>query len=169
MTIRVLDFGQVSPIASQAIYHGLADALRADDSPVITLCSPSDPYICVGALQDARLEVDEGYCRRHGLPVLRREIGGGAVYLDRHQLFYHFVFPRHRAPAAALDLFPWFIEPVLRTYRGLGIAARLPADQRHPRGRPQDRRDRRRAGSARPPCWGAASCSTSTPPPWRAA
>ena len=75
MTIRVLDFGCVSPIASQAIYHGLADALGADDAPVITLCSPSDPYICVGALQDARLEVDEAYCRSRGLPILRREIG----------------------------------------------------------------------------------------------
>jgi lipoate-protein ligase A len=123
LTIRVLDFGFVPPVASQAIYHGIADALAADDAPVITLCSPSDPYICVGALQDVRLEVDEAYCRSRGLPVLRREIGGGAVYLDRNQLFYHFVFPRHRAPAAALDLFPWFVEPVLRTYRGLGIQA----------------------------------------------
>jgi lipoate---protein ligase len=123
MTIRVLDFGFVPPITSQAIYHGIADALAADDAPVITLCSPTDPYICVGALQDVRLEVDEAYCRSRGLPVLRREIGGGAVYLDRNQFFYHFVFPRHRAPATALDLFPWFIEPVLRTYHRFGIDA----------------------------------------------
>jgi lipoate---protein ligase len=136
MTLRVLDFGWVSPIASQAIYHGLADALAADDPPIVTLCVPTDPYICVGALQDVRLEVDEAYCRRRGLPVLRREIGGGAVYLDRNQLFYHFVFPRHRAPAAALDLFPWFIEPVLRTYRSLGIAARYrPINDIHADGR----------------------------------
>jgi lipoate---protein ligase len=136
MTIRVIDFGCVSPIASQAIYHGLADALGADDAPVVTLCSPTDPYICVGALQDVRLEVDEAYCRSRGLPVLRREIGGGAVYLDRNQLFYHFIFPRHRAPAASLDLFPWFIEPVLRTYRGLGIAAQYrPINDIHVDGR----------------------------------
>jgi len=71
-----------------------------------------------------------------GLPVLRREIGGGAVYLDRNQLFYHFIFPRHRAPAAALDLFPWFIEPVLRTYRSLGIAAQYrPINDIHVAGR----------------------------------
>jgi lipoate-protein ligase A len=136
MTLRVLDFGCVSPIASQAIYHGIADALAADDAPVVTLCSPTDPYICVGALQDVRLEVDEAYCRSRGLPVLRREIGGGAVYLDRNQLFYHFIFPRHRAPAASLDLFPWFIEPVLRTYRGLGIAAQYrPINVIHANGR----------------------------------
>jgi lipoate-protein ligase A len=136
MTIRVIDFGCVSPIASQAIYHGLADALGADDAPVVTLCSPTDPYICVGALQDVRLEVDEAYCRSRGLPVLRREIGGGAVYLDRNQLFYHFIFPRHRAQAASLDLFPWFIEPVLRTYRGLGIAAQYrPINDIHVDGR----------------------------------
>jgi lipoate-protein ligase A len=68
--------------------------------------------------------------------VLRREIGGGAVYLDRNQLFYHFIFPRHRAPAAALDLYPWFIEPVLRTYRGLGIAAQYrPINDIHVNGR----------------------------------
>jgi lipoate-protein ligase A len=126
----------VSPIASQAIYHGLADALRADDAPVVTLCAPNDPYMCVGALQDVRLEVDEAYCRLRGLPVLRREIGGGTVYLDRNQLFYHFIFPRHRTPAASLDLFPWFIEPVLRTYRGLGIAARYrPINDIHADGR----------------------------------
>ena len=136
MTLRVLDFGEVSPIASQAIYHGIADALRADDAPVVTLCSPTDPYVCVGALQDVRLEVDEAYCRSRGLPVLRREIGGGAVYLDRNQLFYHFVFPRHRAPASALDLYPWFIEPVLRTYRGLGVAAQYrPINDIHVDGR----------------------------------
>ena len=136
MTIRVLDFGDVSPIASQAIYHGIADALGAEDAPVVTLCSPTDPYICVGALQDVRLEVDEAYCRSRGLPVLRREIGGGAVYLDRNQLFYHFIFPRHRAPAASLDLFPWFIEPVLRTYRSLGIAAQYrPINDIHVDGR----------------------------------
>src|SRR5512144_1868055 len=136
MTIRVLDFGFVPPIASQAIYHGLADALAAEDAPVVTLCSPTDPYICVGALQDGRVEIDEAYCRSRGLPVLRREIGGGAVYLDRNHLFYHFIFPRHRASAASLDLFPWFIEPVLRTYRGLGIAARYrPINDIHVDGR----------------------------------
>ena len=136
MTLRVLDFGDVSPIASQAIYHGLADALAADDAPIVTLCSPTDPYVCVGALQNVRLEVDEAYCRSRGLPVLRREIGGGAVYLDRDQLFYHLIFPRHRAPAAALDLFPWFIEPVLRTCRGLGIAAQYrPINDIHVDGR----------------------------------
>jgi lipoate-protein ligase A len=136
MTLRVLDFGEVSPIASQAIYHGIAEALGADDAPVVTLCSPTDPYICVGALQDVRLEVDEAYCQSRGLPVLRREIGGGAVYLDRNQLFYHFIFPRHRAPAAAVDLYPWFIEPVLRTYRGLGIAAQYrPINDIHVDGR----------------------------------
>lgn len=123
MSVRVLDFGSVSALESQAIYHGLADAMTADGPPIVTLCSPCEPYICVGALQDVGRDVDEAYCRGHGLPILRREIGGGAVYLDGNQLFYHFVFPRVRYPAPALALFPWFIEPVLRTYRSFGIAA----------------------------------------------
>ena len=123
MRLRVLDFGAVSPLRSQAIYHGLAHALTANDSAILALCTPSAPYLCVGAHQDIGAELDIDYCAQRGLPILRRDVGGGAVYLDARQLFYQFVFPRARAPQSPQDIFPFFIAPIVQCCRALGIDA----------------------------------------------
>lgn len=123
MRLRVLDFGLVSAIRSQAVYHGIAETITADSDPVLSLASPDRPYVCVGIHQEVAKEVDEEYCRSAGLPVYRRHVGGGAVYLDRNQLFTHFIYPRNKAPQFAVNLYPLFIEPVVRTYRDLGIKA----------------------------------------------
>jgi len=134
--LRVLDFGTVGALASQAVYHGIALAMRADDDPVLTLVNPSDPYICVGLHQEIALEVDEAYCQAHQLPIVRRHVGGGAVYLDRHQMFFHFIFPHRRAPSVVAELYPMFIEPVVRTYQTLGVNANFrPVNDIHVNGR----------------------------------
>ncbi|MDH5546527.1 MAG: lipoate--protein ligase family protein [Gammaproteobacteria bacterium] len=125
MKIRFIDFGYVSSLRSQAIYHGLAEAMAPDDEPILCLANPNEPYMCVGMHQDIRLEIDEAYCQRNHLPVLRRQIGGGTVYLDRHQLFYQFIYPRNKAPTRPVDIYPIFIEPVVNTYRNFGVNARF--------------------------------------------
>lgn len=123
MRLRVLDFGLVPALRTQAIYHGIAHALKQGDDPVLTIVSPSNPYVCVGMHQEIGKEVDEDFCKSQGLPVIRRHVGGGAVYLDRNQMFFHFMFPREKAPQLAANLYPRFIEPVVRTYRELGVNA----------------------------------------------
>jgi len=136
MRLRVLDFGLVSAPRSQAVYHGLAETVRADSDPMLSLASPEAPYVCVGLHQEIAREVDEAFCAAHGLPVLRRHVGGGAVYLDHNQLFTHFVFPKARAPRHAAELYPLFIEPVVRTYRDFGINANYrPVNDIHVDGR----------------------------------
>jgi lipoate-protein ligase A len=121
--LRVIDRGLVSPTLSQAIWHGIAAGMQPDDDPVLTLVNPAEPYVCIGFHQDAQLEVDQDYCRSRGIGVLRRRLGGGAVYLDRDQLIFHFIFPRRRAPGRTSVLYPRFIAPVVRSYRALGIDA----------------------------------------------
>jgi hypothetical protein len=123
MRLRVIDFGTVPALTSQALYHGIATTVTAGSDPLLLLSSPSSPYVCVGMHQEIGKEVDEDYCRTHGLPIYRRHIGGGAVYLDRNQLFTHFIYPRGKAPEFARNLYPLFIEPVVRTYRDFGIDA----------------------------------------------
>lgn len=123
MRLRVLDFGLVSAMRSQAVYHGLAKTMTPDSDPVLSLASPDTPYVCVGMHQDIDKEVDRAYCGEHGLPIWRRHVGGGAVYLDRNQLFTHFVYPETKAPQKAAQLYPMFIEPVVRTYQEMGINA----------------------------------------------
>lgn len=136
MRLRVIDFGSVPALRSQAVYHGLAEAFRPGDGPVLSLVNPSDPYVCIGLHQEVALDVDEDYCRGAGLPVIRRHVGGGAVYLDAGQMFFHFIYPPAQVPARAVEIYPRFIEPVVRTYRALGVeAAFRPVNDIHVHGR----------------------------------
>ncbi|MFA7412889.1 MAG: hypothetical protein WC048_00250 [Rhizobium sp.] len=123
LRLRVLDFGFVSALRSQAVYHGIAETITDTSDPVLSLASPETPYVCVGMHQEIAKEVDQEFCRSVNLPILRRHVGGGAVYLDRNQLFTHFIYPRRKAPEFAVNLYPLFIEPVVRTYRQIGVNA----------------------------------------------
>lgn len=123
MRLRVIDFGVVPALRSQAVFHGLAETMTPDSDPILCLVSPATPYVCVGLHQDIEKEVDRDFCLSQGLPVYRRHVGGGAVYLDDGQLFTHFIFPAGKAPRHATELYQLFIEPVVRTYRDYGIPA----------------------------------------------
>ena len=136
MRLRVIDFGNVPAIRSLAVFHGLAEALRPGDDPILSFVSPETPFVCVGVHQEIAKEVDEDYCRANDLPVYRRRVGGGAVFLDHNQLFTHFIYPNDKVPAYAANLYPMFIEPVVRTYRELGVQAEYrPINDIHVAGR----------------------------------
>lgn len=123
MIVRLLDFGTVPALRSQAIYHGVAYAHRREHPDVVTLTRPSDPYVCIGHHQDAATEVDLDYCREAGLSVYRRQVGGGAVYLDGGQTFWHTIFHASRVPSTLADVYRRFIAgPVLALNR-MGIPA----------------------------------------------
>ena len=121
--IRILDVGLVSPMRSQAIYHGVAYALQPETPDTIILVGPTDPYVCIGYHQELDKEVDVDYCRAHDLPIYRREVGGGAVYLDQGQVFTQWIFHRNRLPASLEERFALYIKPLVDTYQSLGIPA----------------------------------------------
>ncbi|MBI3176701.1 MAG: lipoate--protein ligase family protein [Chloroflexi bacterium] len=121
--IRILDLGLVSPLRSQAIYHGVAYAQKPETPDTIILVGPTDPYVCIGYHQELEREVDVDYCREHGLPIFRREVGGGAVYLDRGQVFTQWIFHRPNLPASLEERFALYIKPLVDTYQTLGIPA----------------------------------------------
>ncbi len=116
MTIRVIDAGNLSPARSQAIYHGVAHAWTDSTPDTILLVTPDRPYFCIGYHQDLDRELDADFCARHGIPVVRRELGGGAVYLDRNQLFVQWVMARDLLPAAIEESFRRFAAPLIATY-----------------------------------------------------
>jgi lipoate-protein ligase A len=104
---------------SQLIYH----ALPRLGMEGLVLLAPAEPYVCIGYHQDAEQEVDLRYCREQGIPVFRREVGGGAVYLDGRQLFYQIVMHKDNplAPRDKIGFYRRFLEPVVQTYRDLGV------------------------------------------------
>ncbi|AHE98063.1 lipoyl protein ligase domain-containing protein [Thioalkalivibrio paradoxus] len=134
--IRVLDAGFVSPVESMAIFHAVAEVMAADDDPVVILVNPTRPFVSVGLHQDIEQEVDTAYCEAQGLPVIRRDVGGGAVYLNRDQMFFHFVYPHRLAPARVEAIYAQFVAPVLATYQALGVPAVFrPVNDIHVNGR----------------------------------
>ncbi len=121
--IRVINAGLVSPVRSQSLYHAVAYTMDQSTSDTIILVSPTEPYVSIGVHQELEKEVDTDYCHAKGLPVIRREIGGGAVYLDSNQLFVQWVFRRGHLPPKVTKHFELFVTPLIATYRDFGIEA----------------------------------------------
>jgi lipoate-protein ligase A len=123
--VRLVDAGSVPAVRSQTVYHAAGRAMDQETPDTIIVVSPSEPYVCVGFHQDLEQEVDLGYCAEHDLPVLRREVGGGAVYLDSGQVFLQWVFHEPSLPSRLEEQFELYIRPLVETYRALGIPAEL--------------------------------------------
>jgi lipoate-protein ligase A len=107
---------------SQLIYH----AQPRVGVEGINILAPREPYVCIGYHQDMVQEVDVAYCEEHGIPVFRREVGGGAVYLDGNQVFYQLVLHKDN-PLAHGDkaaLYQRMLQPVADAYADLGVPSR---------------------------------------------
>ncbi|NPV07777.1 MAG: lipoate--protein ligase family protein [Anaerolineae bacterium] len=113
--------GPVSWAESQAIYHAQAH-LGLFGANVLW---PTEPYVCIGRFQDLELEVDVSRCTERGLPIVRREVGGGAVYLDAGQVFYQLVLPYDRASLDYRALFRLGLDGVVLALGRLGVEAHV--------------------------------------------
>lgn len=128
MNARLLDFGRISPVRTQAIYHAVAECAAPDGAPTLCVLSPDRPYVSIGYHQEAARELELEACRREAIPVVRRKVGGGAVLLDSDQLFFHLIVPVQRLAALGLPLwiaqrYPRLVAPAIAAYRRLGVAA----------------------------------------------
>ncbi len=96
------------------------------------ICYPLTPYVCLGLHDDLEQEIDEAYCAKHNIPLIRREAGGGVVYLDSQQVFYQLVLRRDnvRLPLQRSRYYKSFLAPAISAYRSMGVPAELkkPAD-----------------------------------------
>jgi len=106
---------------SQLLYHALPRVGREG----VILCSPATTYVCIGYFQDVEQEVDVDFCRENGIPIFRREVGGGAVYLDGDQLFFQLILHRDNplVPAGKIAFYRKFLQAPIEAYRALGIPA----------------------------------------------
>lgn len=119
--MRYLNLGTVDPATSQAVYHAVAHAAQKGDPATLITVKPNAPYVCVGYHQAASREVDRAYCEARGILVGRRMVGGGAVWLDSGQVFWHLVLPGFQGSPEAL--YRRFLPVPVAVYRAIGIAA----------------------------------------------
>jgi len=127
MAWRLLELGGLEGFEIQSVYESVAYSVGKGEQPnTLILCYPSKPYVCVGYHQDISKEVDEGYCKMHDLPIVRRQTGGGTVYLDSNQLFYQLIMRSQGSFPPRLDaLYEKYLEPAVETYRSFGLDAKF--------------------------------------------
>ena len=117
--MELYTLGKIPWEETQLLYHSLALLGRE----ALCLVSPATPYVCIGYHQDLEQEVDLEFCRAHDIPIFRREVGGGAVFLDGNQLFFHLIL-KHDNPIAPkrIDAFyQKFLKPVIAVHHRIGL------------------------------------------------
>jgi lipoate-protein ligase A len=119
--MRLYNLGKVPWQESQLIYHALAEL----GWEALSLVSPATPYVCIGFHQDVEQEVDLDYCNASSIPVFRRDVGGGAVYLDGDQLFFQLILHKDHpeVPKNKEVFYRKFLQPIINVYRRIGIPA----------------------------------------------
>ena len=117
--MKLYNLGKVPWLDSQLIYHALAHMGRE----ALCLVSPAEPYVCIGFHQDVEQEVDMAFCKQNHIPVFRRDLGGGAVYLDGGQLFFHLILHRDNPniPKGKTTFYKKFLQPIINVHHRIGI------------------------------------------------
>lgn len=125
-TLRVIDAGVVSPVASQSLWHAIATA-GGPVTPTLSLARARSGYVSIGRTRPLD-DVDQRFCHEHGLPVFRRMVGGGAVYVDHQQLLFQLILPVEQADANRPRLLASVLGPVVAAFQACGVPARLNPD-----------------------------------------
>ena len=80
----------------------------------------NEPTIVIGKHQNTIEEINKTYTDEHGIHVVRRLSGGGAVYHDLNNLNYTII--SNKSQEGAFD-FKTFSQPVIETLADLGVTA----------------------------------------------
>ena len=87
-----------------ALEETLFDSL-SPENPGIFLIWRNAPSVIVGCHQNTAEEVNAAYCREHGIAVVRRPTGGGAVYHDLGNVNFSFLLWVEKNRLAGFDEF----------------------------------------------------------------
>lgn len=102
-----------------ALEETLFNAL-SPDMPGFFLIWRNASAVIVGRHQNTAEEVDAAFCREHGIQIVRRSTGGGAVYHDAGNINFSFLqWTDKKRLAGSGEL----MAPVVQALRGLGIRA----------------------------------------------
>jgi len=82
----------------------------------------NEPSIIIGRHQNTIEEINVDYVEQHGIHIVRRISGGGAVYHDLGNLNFSFTAPK--VNGSTID-FQKFTAPVVEVLRGMGVPAEL--------------------------------------------
>ncbi|MBP2017292.1 lipoate-protein ligase A [Symbiobacterium terraclitae] len=113
-----LETGSTDPYFNLAFEEYVFEKL--DRSRSYFILWQNENTIVVGRHQNTYEEINQQYVEEHGIRVVRRLSGGGAVYHDSGNLNYTFIVDKDAAPDFN---FAVFTVPVIKTLEQIGVKA----------------------------------------------
>jgi len=123
---RLVDSGLVDGPTSQALDEAIRLARLAERAPnTLHLYRRTPPTVSLGRYQGLENRVDLAYCRAHGIDVIRRTSGGGAIYTDAHCLEYAVIVDQAYPviPTSLNESFQVICMGIVHALQTLGLAA----------------------------------------------
>ena len=117
--MRYLNLFTTDPAFNLAAEQYVFDHLPRDSAWLMLW--QNDNAIIIGKHQNTAAEINEAYVREHGIKVVRRLSGGGAVYHDLGNLNFTLIADDQ---GGAID-FRLFCQPVIRALEKAGVHAEL--------------------------------------------
>lgn len=104
------------PGMSMALQEYVKDHLFLDDDVLFPYMMRS--AVQIGKFQNAYEEVNQPYADAHDIKIIRRETGGGAVYLDDRNMSFCFLFNGH---TDIYGNYERLYEPAIKALEKLGV------------------------------------------------
>ena len=117
MSIHYLETGSVDPCYNLALEQYVLEQRREGDWLMLW---QNRNTVVVGLNQNTAEEINASFVEAHGITVVRRMTGGGAVYHDLGNLNYSFIRDVGNAEELTIRR---FTEPVCRALASLGVQA----------------------------------------------
>ncbi len=117
MAVTYLETGSQNPYYNLAFEEFVLTSRREGE---YLLLWQNDNTIVVGQNQNTEAEINRAFVEAHGINVVRRTTGGGAVYHDLGNLNYSFITDTGDAERLTMER---FTRPIVAALRGLGLQA----------------------------------------------
>lgn len=124
---RLLDTGSLPAADNMALDEVILHCRSLNQIPnTIRFLQFSPHCALVGYHQSVELEVEEDYCRRHGIDINRRITGGGNLYWDEGQLGWEIYAGKDTPgiPHRLEDLYRLMCESTIAGLKKLGVNAK---------------------------------------------
>ncbi|MGY6172229.1 lipoate--protein ligase [Candidatus Mycoplasma pogonae] len=80
-----------------------------------------DPHVQFGYFQNPEVETNREFLEKHNIPVVRRDTGGGAIYIDNNSVNFCFLIPDANNENDILGNYKKFYQPIINILASMGV------------------------------------------------